>query len=488
MKAAVLRVFYAALMREAHRLTAQPEIYWQQIFNRLQWEGSEVRQQLEAEYQKRTRAGSKAWLRTRMPVRESRFLIRTLAGHSSGVNSCTVGRDGRTLVSGSDDYSVNIWDLTTGQVRLTLLGSPGPVTSCAVSADGSLVVAADLTGSICAWSALTGELYYTLATNEVAIYGCDFSPDDRLLATACADGVVRLWNLEQRRIVAEMPGHEREVHDCKFMPDGEHLVSAGEDGTLRLWNTQAPAAVASLKATSWHSLRACAVSRSGRLVAAVDDRAVLTVWDINSRSIVCESRKDAGHHPFYWAAPGRSGVLGCAIDPNEKFAVSPGYDRTLSVWEIPSGKALASLEGHTGWVKSCAITADGQVLVSACSDHTLMLWDLSSLQGSGGSGRFLRYQPIKGCAFSADGWRAVSTCEDKSLTVWDVNQNTELRTFSGHHYNDFLDCAIDPEGKVVVTTSTDNTLVVRDIENGALVATLTGHDLAEYPYFGVYAC
>jgi len=40
--------------------------------------------------------------------------MRTLTGHSNRVNSVDFSRDGKRIVSGSDDKLVKIWDTVTG--------------------------------------------------------------------------------------------------------------------------------------------------------------------------------------------------------------------------------------------------------------------------------------------------------------------------------------------------------------------------------------
>jgi hypothetical protein len=46
---ATLGTFSRALGRETHVLTRQPELLWQQLHNRLQWEGKEAKQSLASE-------------------------------------------------------------------------------------------------------------------------------------------------------------------------------------------------------------------------------------------------------------------------------------------------------------------------------------------------------------------------------------------------------------------------------------------------------
>ena len=49
----ILKTFSRALSREVHVLTQHPELLWQQLYNRLQWEGEAVEQVLAPELDKR---------------------------------------------------------------------------------------------------------------------------------------------------------------------------------------------------------------------------------------------------------------------------------------------------------------------------------------------------------------------------------------------------------------------------------------------------
>jgi hypothetical protein len=56
--------------------------------------------------------------------------------------------------------------------------------------------------------------------------------------------------------------------------------------------------------------------------------------------------------------------------------ISASEDRTLRVWDLASGRVLATLEGHAGRINACAVTPDGRRVVSASEDRTLRVWDL----------------------------------------------------------------------------------------------------------------
>ena len=67
-----------------------------------------------------------------------------------------------------------------------------------------------------------------------------------------------------------------------------------------------------------------------------------------------------------------------AVTPDGKRAVSASLDQTLKVWDLETGRALLTLEGHTAGVDGVAVTPDGKCAVSASVDKTLKVWDLDS--------------------------------------------------------------------------------------------------------------
>jgi WD40 repeat protein len=53
-------------------------------------------------------------------------LIRTLEGHADWLSSVAISGDGTRAISGSDDQTLNVWDLSTGLLLRTL---PDPTMS-----------------------------------------------------------------------------------------------------------------------------------------------------------------------------------------------------------------------------------------------------------------------------------------------------------------------------------------------------------------------
>ena len=91
-------------------------------------------------------------------------VVRMLTGHRECVRSVAFSADGKFVVSGSGDMSINIWSTdTAGEVVRTLMGHRDIVRSVAFSADGKFVVSGSADKSVKLWSMDTGEVVRTYA-------------------------------------------------------------------------------------------------------------------------------------------------------------------------------------------------------------------------------------------------------------------------------------------------------------------------------------
>ena len=61
--------------------------------------------------------------------------LKTLEGHTGCVNSIAFSPDGATIASGSDDYTIKLWDSKDGKIIKTVEGHTSSVRSVAFSPD-----------------------------------------------------------------------------------------------------------------------------------------------------------------------------------------------------------------------------------------------------------------------------------------------------------------------------------------------------------------
>jgi WD40 repeat protein len=67
-----------------------------------------------------------------------------------------------------------------------------------------------------------------------------------------------------------------------------------------------------------------------------------------------------------------------AYGPDGKTLASGSYDKTIKLWDVATGKELATPTSHTNRVYSVAFSPDGKTLASGSLDKTIKLWDVPS--------------------------------------------------------------------------------------------------------------
>ena len=85
-------------------------------------------------------------------------IIQVLTGHTGAVFSVAFRPDGKTLVSGSGDRTLRLWNAQTGEHIRTLEGHKWGVQSVVFSPDGKTLASGSSDDTIRLWNVATGPL------------------------------------------------------------------------------------------------------------------------------------------------------------------------------------------------------------------------------------------------------------------------------------------------------------------------------------------
>ncbi|KAF9118994.1 wD repeat domain, partial [Mortierella sp. 14UC] len=431
--------------------------------------------------------------------------VMELNGHLGGVSSVAFSSDGKRLVSGDSVGAVCLWDLETGQPMHPLLGHKGAICKVLFSPNGTQIASSSFDNTVRVWSVVTGSCQRTYSGHLERVISIAYSPDGQQLVSCSEDNTIRMWNSRTGSKGPVFLGHMDHVVSIAYSPDGKHFVSCGRDNKLRRWDCPAATKGAvifghtntassgvfpystvkrheggSYRTTRPTLLRSCwanavvvdsfkervsnvAVSLDGSLVASASGKLV----NLKHKNIHALE-----HHR---TLTGHSNNVTCIVfSPDSQYIASSSNDKTISIWNIHSGKPVCLLVGHTRAVKSVAFSSTGNRLVSGSDDGTVRLWDLSRRDASTGDAsteRYLETLKYEGAscsmvsvAISSSGRWVAAGGEDTVVRVWETDNHTGSphATLRGHR--DVVNCvAFSPDNIYLASGGNDGTIRIWNI-------------------------
>lgn len=319
---------------------------------------------------------------------DSRFKPKrlTITGNGGDVVTCLQFDDNK-IITGSDDHSITIHNMDTGEVIRQLLGHTGGV--WALQYVGNLVVSGSTDRSVCVWDTRTGVNTHmftghmsTVRCLEVLLpveVGTDpethqpiMEPEHALIVTGSRDATLKVWRLPDESSTTTAPppengdnyflrtlqGHSSSVR--ALSGHGNTVVSGSYDTTVRVWNVETGECRWVLTGHNQRVYSAVLDYKRNRCISGSMDWYV-KVWSLDNGSLL-------------YTLEGHTSLVGL-LDLNRTTLVSAAADSTLRVWDPDNGAFLHKLEGHQG-----AITCfqhDEYKVVSG-SENTLKLWNIKT--------------------------------------------------------------------------------------------------------------
>jgi WD40 repeat protein len=398
-------------------------------------------------------------------------------GHRDRVWSVALSADGQTLASGSADCTIKIWDVLTGNCLRTLeehsdrvrsiafaphqnsvhpQSDNGPGAKSDAHSGAQTLISGSDDQTVRVWDVNTGQCLNLLRGHTNSIFSVSFNADGRTLASGSADQTVKLWHLNQGRCLKTLKGYTNSVFSVVFSADGQTLASGSTDQTIRLWQVDTGICCKTLLGHSgW--VTSVAFHPAGDLLASSSADQTIRLWSV--RTGQCLNLLQ-GHSNW---------VQSVSFSPDGEILASSGDDRTIRLWSVRTGECLKLLQGHTSWIWAIRFSPNGKLLASSSADQTIRLWSVDAgecvnrLQG--------HTRQIQSIAFSPDGQLLSSASGDETVRLWEVSTGQCLKTLQGHS-NNVWSVAFSPDGKILASGSLDQTVRLWDVNTGNCLNTL----------------
>ncbi|XP_077214381.1 protein CIA1-like [Tasmannia lanceolata] len=262
-------------------------------------------------------------------------------------------------------------------------------------------------------------------------------------------------NLELKEI-QKLEGHTDRVWGLAWNPATgsagipSMLASCSGDKTVRIWqqNTSRKSdsweCKAVLEETHTRTVRSCAWSPSGKLLATASFDATAAIWEHVGNDFECVASLEGHENEIKSVSWNSSGSL----------LATCGRDKSLWIWEVQPGnefECVSVLQGHTQDVKMVQWHPFLDILVSVSYDNSIKIWaedgdsdDWHCIQtlGESSSGHS---STVWAVSFNSAGDRMVTCSDDLTLKIWESGTNlTEtngdgyglwkhVSTLSGYH-------------------------------------------------------
>lgn len=388
--------------------------------------------------------------------------IRTFHGHSDVITTVQFSRDGRYALSGSHDYNLLLWDISTGEKIRTFTGHTDGINVVTFSSDGRYALSGSDDGTLRLWDIERGVEIRKFEGHSYWTSSAAFSPDGKYALSGGGDNIVRLWEISTGKKVKDFKGHSGSVSSVAFSPDGKYVLSSSRDGTVKLWDISVGKIVRTFVIHSKvgrlrdSEVKIAAFSPDGRYVFG-SSKEILKCWDIKTGAEIRQLRKYSD----------AVSIVAISFDGKYVLSTSDDNDRKLQMWDINTCAEIRSFTGLSlNGVSSVGVSHDGKYALAGA------IWDVSTgepLKDFPGS---LDSDVLK--ALSSDGRYALSGSSDGLFRLWDVQKNMEITRFK-EPSDTVRAVAISPDNRYALSGSDDRTIKLWSLNTGKRIRTFKGH-------------
>jgi len=436
-----------------------------------------------------------------------------IKGHSKPITCLAlVAPAGKQLVSGSEDGTVRVWDLSNAK-QIRSLNHGGPVSDVAVRPDGKFAASAGMNNVSKLWQLSDGKQIAEMKGDLTASRSVQTLTDDQTVAKkhfALADAAFKAAekNVKDRGEAAKKAKEAKDKADKaiaepqkKAKETGEALEKAkkelaakADDAALKkkVQDAQkaADAATAALK-------KATDAQASAQRALELADKAVVTAKENQkvaetrktemdtaqkeAEKVLNDAKKAEGEMP----KPVRS----IAFSADGHTIATAGENPAIQLWDGTTGKAVETLVGQNGTISHLAYDmASG--LVSVAADKTLVVWEtrpdwqlVASLGPPADAPLNVNDSAFVGRVLALDFNRAGSQLatgggdpsRSGELMVWDVAKRSLLKEIKDAHSDTVFGVEFSRDGKLLLSGAADKFVKIFELESGKHVKSFEGH-------------
>ena len=384
------------------------------------------------------------------------------------IKALVFSHDGTCLFVVEGDQRVRVID-TAGKQLNEIVSPMDYDVGFALSADSTRIVTNSNYGITSVWAPVlpgTDGRRRLGDAHDDLVFHAGFSRDGARIVTASYDKTARVWDADTQTMITEFTGHEHELLIAQFSPDGRRVASVDCRGIVCVWDAETgEEAFRPVKADS-ETFFAAASHEMGLLGEILNFSAVFSANSFSDNGLVVNDGKeivvvDLTNGKILLTLADNPSVGWPVIGPHGQRAVTitAGDRNEVHLWDLETGSKLRVLSGHDKPVIWAAFSPDGDRLVTGSMDLTAMVWDVLT----GKRLATLDHRALVITArFDPKGERIV-TGSGSGTRIWDASTGQVLSTFDDQRMM-LTNAEFSPDGTRVLTTARGKTVHIWDPE------------------------
>lgn len=317
---------------------------------------------------------------------QTRQLEISLQGYGSEVRSIAISDNGEYLASGSRNGALNLWSINQSAGKITHVSTMTEHTSwlddLVFSPSGETLVSINWDNTLRMWNTADGSLLNTV-TVEDSIYSMAVNDDKSLLAIGMY-GTVTVWSIDwiQNQLFDE---HTFTVGDGRidgmfFTPDNEELIVASEfDEHLFYWNLASKELIAeSDKKGIWGNHNFLEVNHAQNTVIFGSNTSYIQAFSLRNNQLMemwhnsldpnLEDIKKSTTMHFY------VDLTNLRFSPDDSLFTATGRFYSLYVANSDNGELITTLNSSSAGLD---FSLDGKLIAGGSSAGTVILWTVT---------------------------------------------------------------------------------------------------------------
>lgn len=431
--------------------------------------------------------------------------------HTRAINKVIFLSDGKTVISGSEDFQIRTWDVPR-RVALKNYPASKQILDMVISSNGERLAVALNTGKIEIWDIKDSQNSAKVTTIvntplEIPVTHIAFLTDNLTVVAGSDDGIIRLWNVDTGEKVWEIPPQGDDTTSLKIIKtlavskDGKRFVAMFEEnGLVEVWSITEQKLEVS-RHFKHEEIKGIAISPDDSAIAVQKGD---TFVEILTATDASQSAKIVGTLP-----------RGNPISPNNKMLIVKSDKLVLDLYTLSAlnPQKLSTLydfplDGSVTYLPDNSI-------IAASSSNNLFYWSTSSgmelqvndsqkiLQGrcmvfKRRDGKVLAAGSVNGVIYSEENLGrycnvtrnpaaiseefpldgsiiALSAKNSPIIDVWDLHAGDQKIEITSQTSGYVLDVAISKDRKLLASVSTDGLLEIYNLGGTNLLKTLDLH-------------